>query len=314
MSCSANFRIVKLSGLTVLALFVAASGWARSASQSQQPSQGGSSGQSTPPSQPPPSGQLPGAGPSGQLPGSSAPAAAPQTSPEEDKDYKAFYDARTGDPQKQAQMGEDFVKKYPNSKYTGVVYAALASNYLTLGDEDKMFASAQKSIDFDPDNIDALSIMTWAGARRTNPNSPDAADRFAKLENYGHHAITLLAALQKPANVDDATFNAQRNDELSMCHSGLGFMDFVRQRYPDAITELTQAVQLANNPDQVDYYILGAADERSSHFDDAIAAFGKCAEKEGGVQDRCKTAIDDTKKRALEQPAPAPTPAPAPSH
>jgi tetratricopeptide (TPR) repeat protein len=311
MSCSPSSRIFKLSGLTVLALFVATAGWARPSSQSQQPPQGGSSGQSTPPSQPPPSGQLPGAGPSGQLPGSGS-AAAPQANPEEDKDYKAFYDARTGDQQKQVQLGEDFVKKYPSSKYLGVVYAAMAGDYLTLGDEDKMFACAQKSIDVDPDNIDALSLMVWAGARRTNPNSPDAADRFANLENYGHHAITLLAAIQKPANVDDATFTAARNDKLSLCHSGLGFMDFLRQRYPDAVTELTQAVQLANNPDQVDYYILGASEERSSHYDEAIAAFGKCAEQNGGVQDRCKTAIDETKKRALEQPAPAP--APAPSH
>lgn len=297
MSFSPSSRIMKLSGLTALALFVAMAGWG----QGSSPSSGGMAPQpSTPPIQNPPSGQLPGAGPSGQLPG-----AAPVANPVEDKDYKALYDARTGDPQKHLQMGEDFVKKYPTSKYTGDVYASMAGDCLALGEEDKLFADAQKAIDFDPDNVSALSLMAWAGARRIDPRAPDAADRYAKLENYAHHAITLLASMQKPAGIDDATFNAARNDQLSLCHSGLGFMDFLRQRYADTITELTLAVQLANSPDQVDYFILGAANERANHFDEAIAAFGKCAEQAGGVQDRCKTGIDETKKRALEQPAPS---------
>ncbi len=313
MSCSPNSRIMKLSGFTLLALLVATAGWGRQAAPSQQPAQGGSNGQNTPPSQPAPSGQLPGAGPSGQLPGSEQPAAAPAVNPDEDKDYKVFYAGRTGDPQQEIALGEDFVKKYPTSRHITVVYSTLAWDELNLQNEDKMFDYAQKSIDASPDNIDALSLMVWAGARRTSPTAPDAADRMAKLENYGHHAITLISALQKPDAVDEATFDAARNDKLAMCHSGLGFLDFERKRYDDAIAELTQAVALANTPDQVDYFILGASDERANHFDDAIAAYQKCAEKPGGVQDRCTTAIDETKKRALEQPAPAPTPTPTPA-
>lgn len=303
MSC----RMIKLSGLTVLALFVATAGWGQGSTPSQPPSQGGSSGQGTP-SQPPPSGQLPGAqpaGPSGQLPGTGQPVAPPQVNAQEETDYKAFYDARGGDPQKHIQLGEDFVKNYPTSRYVGVVYAVLAGAYLSQGDEDKMFAAAQNSIDHDPDELDALSLMVWAGSRRINPQAPDAAEKFAKYENYAHHAITLIEAMAKPAALDDATFTAARDDKLSMCHGGLGVMDFMRQRYPDAITEMTLAVQLANSPDQVNFYILGRADEFTNHYDDALAAFGKCALIAGGIQDRCNSAIDDTKKRALEQPAPS---------
>jgi tetratricopeptide (TPR) repeat protein len=301
--------MIKLSGLTVLALFVATAGWGQTSTPSQQPSQGGSSGQGAPPSQTPPSGQLPSAqpvGPSGQLPGAGQPVVAPQVNAQEETDYKAFYDSRGGgDVQKEIQLGEDFVKNYPTSRYVSVVYAVLAGVYMNQGEEDKMFSCAQKSIDARPDNVDALSLMVWAGARRINPQAPDAAEKFAKYENYAHQAIALIAAMAKPANVDDAAFNAARNDKLSMCHSGLGLMDFMRQRYADAITEMTQAVQLADHPDQVDFFILGRADEYTNHFDDALAAFGKCTAIAGGIQDRCTSAIDDTKKRALEQPAPS---------
>jgi len=313
MSCSPNSKIMKLSGFTFLALLLATAGWGRQAAPSQQPAQSGSNGQSTPPSQPAPSGQLPGSAPSGQLPGSNQPAAAPAVNPDEENDYKTFYAGRMGDPQKEVSAGEDFIKKYPDSRHLTIVYSTLAWDELNLQDEDKMFEYAQKAIDASPDNIDALSLMVWAGARRTSPTAPDAADRMAKLENYANHAITLISALQKPEGLDQATFDAARNDKLAMCHSGLGFLDFERKRYDDAIAQLTQAVALANTPDQVDYFILGAADEQTNHFDDALVAFGKCAEKPGGVQDRCTALIADTKKRALEQPAAAPTPSQSPA-
>src|SRR5262244_2150410 len=52
-----------------------------------------------------------------------------QTSPEEETAFKAFQEAPVTDPAKKNQLGEDFVGKYPNSRYRGVVYQALVSGY-----------------------------------------------------------------------------------------------------------------------------------------------------------------------------------------
>ena len=48
-------------------------------------------------------------------------------------------------------------------------------------------------------------------------------------------------------------------------------------KFDDARTELTQAVQLASSPDPVDYYLLGNADAQASYMNGAIAAYDKCA-------------------------------------
>ena len=48
-------------------------------------------------------------------------------------------------------------------------------------------------------------------------------------------------------------------------------------KFDDARTELTQAVQLATSPDPVDYYLLGNADAQASYMNGAIAAYDKCA-------------------------------------
>jgi tetratricopeptide (TPR) repeat protein len=291
-------RIVRNScGTFLLALMCLGTGRAQM-TQNQAPSP-------TPPPAGPtegPSGQLP----SGQLPGASAPAtqaAPPPVDPAEEAAYKAIYDLHGTNPPQQIQLSEDFVKKYPTSRYLAGVYSTLALDYLTTGASDKIIPTAQKAIDIDPDNVDALSLVVWASARTVRPSDPGAADQFVKLENYAHHAITLLNAMAPPTGPDAAQFAVAKNDNLSMCHSGLGVIDFKTQKYAESVAELTQAVQLASSPDDVDYFMLGHADEATGHFEDAMAAFSKCTE-EGPMQDRCKAGLDDAKQRALLAPAP----------
>jgi tetratricopeptide (TPR) repeat protein len=74
-------------------------------------------------------------------------------------------------------------------------------------------------------------------------------------------------------------------------------VDLKTGKFDDAIAELTQAIQLGHETDPVDYLLLGVAQESTSHFDEAIASFSKCA-TDGPVQTQCKNAIDDTKKKA----------------
>ena len=219
-------RILLNAGGTILfVLLVIAAGRAQ---MSQTTPASSTPAQSTTPA---PSGQLP----SGQVPGQPAAQAAPPVDKQEEADYKAFFDARGPDPTKQIPLGEDFVKKYPASRYLSTVYSSLAIDYLASGDSDKMLAAAQDSINLDPDNVDALALEVWAMARKVGPQDPGAADEFVKLENYGHHAITLISTMTKPPAMDDTQFTAAKNDKLSMCHSGLGLIDFKLGKADEAV-------------------------------------------------------------------------------
>jgi tetratricopeptide (TPR) repeat protein len=137
-----------------------------------------------------------------------------------------------------------------------------------------------------------------------NPNSLDAEQKLQKCEGYAKRAISLLEKLEKPAGLSDADFAKAKNEKLSMCHSGLGFVDFQRQKYADAVTEFEQATKLASIPDSVDFYILGLAYQKMKRFDDAVTSFGHCAEKPGPLQERCKAGAEQAKKLASAQPAP----------
>lgn len=220
----------------------------------------------------------------------------PKINKAEEAAYKNVLAAQTGDPAMQIQVGEEFITKFPMSRYVPGVYGMLTTAYYTTGNTDKMFAAGAKALELNPDNVDVLALLAMAIPRRVKSNTPDGPQQLQKAETYAHHAIELIPALTKPETVDDATFEKAKNDKLALCHSGLGLLDIGNKKYDDARTELTQAVQLASAPDPVDYYLLGNADDQASFLNGAIAAYDKCAAT-GPLVAQCKAREDAVKKK-----------------
>jgi len=214
----------------------------------------------------------------------------------EEAAYKNVLAAQGGDPTAEIPVSEDFIAKFPMSKYIGGVYGMLTTAYFSTGNTDKMFATGAKALELNPDNVDVLALLAMAIPRRAKPSMPDYQDQIKKAEVYAHHTIELMPSLPKPATVDDADFEKAKNDKLSLAHSGLGLINLnVKKNYDEARAELTQAVQLASNPDMVDYYLLGSADSKASFLNGAIAAFDKCATS-GPLMNQCKSGEDSAKK------------------
>jgi hypothetical protein len=215
------------------------------------------------------------------------------------KAYKEVYDARGGDPAHMIEVGEGFLAKYPMSVYAGAVYSELASAYLNSNppQADKMVIAGTKAVEINPDNVDVLPLLAWAIPRRVTGQTPDAAQQLAKAQDYAKHGIQLLTTMPKPVEMDDAAFTKAKNEKLAMCHDGIGVAEVKTGKYDDAIAELNQSVELSSTPDPVDFYLLGVANQQTSHFSDAIAAFTKCSTT-GPLQAQCKANLDDAKKKS----------------
>jgi tetratricopeptide (TPR) repeat protein len=258
--------------------------------------QGSGQGQQNPPSPPVQPGQAPPAKPAFTVDSSPPPANA-----EEEAAYKAFFEAKGNDLQHVIQTGEEFLKKYPESRYRESVYSRLTNAYLAAGDVDKMLVAGEKALELRKDDVDVLAVMAYAIPRRANPAALDGGQKLAKAEAYAKQTIELLAALPKPPNMSDEDFTKAKNDKLSMCHSGLGLVDFHRQKYVDAASEFEEATKLASAPDPVDFFLLGMVLDQTKRYTEAVTAYGRCSGLGGPMQARCKQNMEEAKKRASTQ-------------
>jgi tetratricopeptide (TPR) repeat protein len=287
-------RVEKLAWLVATALLAGAIAYG----QTQQPQQ----------QQP---GQQPGQQqPGQQQPNPSNPQAAPLTlestpppvSAEEEAAYKSFHDASPQDSAKKDQLAEQFVEKYPQSRYAPDAYNWLVRSHYSKGEVDKMEAIADKELELFPNDPQTLAVVGTTLPRAMNASTPDPEKRLAKAEKFCQKALELLPTIQKPEGMPDERFQELKDETSGMAYSGLGLVAFRRGKYADAVTNLESAIKAdPKQPDPVNYYVLGIAQEKTSHFDGAVTAFTKCASIPGGMQATCQQNIEEAKKLAATQ-------------
>lgn len=221
---------------------------------------------------------------------------APPVNPEEETAYKAFLDSK--DPALAVKLGDEFLQKYPETRYKEYIYTKMTQTYLGLQQLDKLFASGEKALAINPDNMDVLTLMCWATARSIRPDALDATQKLEKAEKYGRRAVELLNSIPKPEHLAEADFTKIRNEGLAMARSGLGVVQFRRQLFVEAAAEFEQATKLSANPDPTDLFLYGVVLKATKRYADSADAFGRCSAIPGTFQDRCKKEQEDAKKLA----------------
>jgi tetratricopeptide (TPR) repeat protein len=223
-------------------------------------------------------------------------------SKQEGKAIKAFRDAAQSDVDKKTQLGEDFIQTYPQSRYRPEVVNWLARIYLTKAQVDKLQAEGEKEMALTPTNPVSLAVLGSNLARALNAGTPDLQKHLDQAESYCKKALEDISASQKPADMSEDKFTAAKNDTSAVAYSGLGVVEFRRGKYKDAVPNLEQAVKLGGGKDPVDYYMLGKANEAQTNYDEALAAYTKCAAMPGGMQAPCQASVQDVKAHGAALP------------
>lgn len=225
---------------------------------------------------------------------------APKVDPAEEAAYKAFFDAGTGAPDTRIHLGNDFVQKYPMSRYLESVYAGLAQAYYAKQDWTNFYGDADKALAISPDDVNMLTMVGWVIPHRYNPGDANAEQDLDKAEKYEKHAIEVIGALPKPASLTDEAFTQSKAAILSEAHSGLGLVYFRRHEYTESASELEQATKGEASPDQTDFFVLGLDLENLKRYPEATDAYTHCSQIMGGLQDRCKQSADHAKTEAVQ--------------
>jgi tetratricopeptide (TPR) repeat protein len=227
----------------------------------------------------------------------------PPVNAEEDAAAKAFQAMPNTELPKKIAAGEDFLKKYPEIRYRPMIYSALVFEYIQTNNLDKAFDIGDKEVALKPDDAQTMAVLSQTIPRAMNASTQEPQKRLAKAETYAKRAIEITPTLPKPEGMPDQNFVTAKNETLTMAHSGLGLVYLREGKYNDAIPELEQSLKIDPNPapDPVNLYLLGMANVKASHFDEAAIAFNKCAALPGSLQNTCKNGAEEAKKQGATQ-------------
>jgi len=262
--------------------------------------------QATPPAQP---AQQPPAAGQAQQPGApqnpTAPAQPPVNKEEEDA-YKAFYGLSNQQAPQIIAQGEDFLAKYPSSRYRSSIFSKLVAAYLNAGQVDKLVSAGEKALAENPDNVEVLAIVATVLPRTVNSKSLDADQKLKEAERDARHVIEITSVMAKPGGMTDEAFAKGKDQYQGMAHTALGLVFYMRGNTAGSVDEFNQATKLDPNPDPLAWFLLGDGARKLSKFADASAAFDACSKSTWVWQDQCKKYADDTKKLAAAPPAAKP--------
>jgi hypothetical protein len=191
-----------------------------------------------------------------QTPTPPSPAANPQTpaQPQQQKkeikdpaEYNAYVGAiQQKDPAAKISGLEAFVTQYPNSVMKEDALEALMGAYQQSGNQDKMVATAQRILQADPNNLQALALLTYS-ARANMEAGKDAPKNLADATQYGTKGLQALQTAQKPDGMPDADFAKLKTQAGIIFNGAVGFAALQSKDYKSAQDHLRAAVEQEPN-------------------------------------------------------------------
>jgi tetratricopeptide (TPR) repeat protein len=184
-------------------------------------------------------------------------AAAPQWKSRDEYDaYNAMVTAT--DPDKKITLAEAFLQKYPTSDFKSGAYATEMNVYYSQGKNEKAIDAAKKVLGLDPDNLDALALLSFAFPFTYDAKDPDATAKVSRADSDARHGLDVLGKLQKPPSVKDSDFKEFVAGKRALFNGTVGFVALQRKDYANAITAL-KAAATDNPSDAFTFERLGVA-------------------------------------------------------
>lgn len=298
--------------LTASAVFIAALNHVPMA-HSQDLNQGQSAQQA------PPAGQAKPGAQAGQA-GQPAAPTAPAITPDEKNAYNAIQ--HEIDPARQAQLVDDFAKKYPNSQLLSDVYFFGAYAFQAQGNVTKAVEYGEKSLAANGNNLRSLLLLSelLPQPQEMQGGDADKEKKLGEAETDANKALAQIADLKLPPNTPPDQANAIKQTITSQAHASLGMVHLQRATMSltgtdkDELSKAEQEYKTAVTTPKAspeDYFRLGEVYEMENKPDEGIDAFTQCAKlSQGQLQTMANGEVEKLKKAKAQAPAPATAPKP----
>lgn len=183
-----------------------------------------------------------------------------------------------------------FALHFPNSELLGTAYQYQMHAYKEMNNFSAMLAAGQHALQFQPNNLNTLTVLAPAIANRmlqvpSDKQLPDLA------ETYSRTILNSLDKTKPPRQIPLQQWLIQKRSMQSGAHEVLGLVAIARQKPDVAISEFQQAIQSAPVADGTLYLRLGIA----------YVDFGNTIEARKNFQQAIEYGPEAARQLALEQ-------------
>jgi tetratricopeptide (TPR) repeat protein len=252
-------------------LFLAGVLFAQAGNPSAPPQNGAPAAQPAPGAQPAQGSQPAQAG---QQQAAQAPPPGPQAKTKDE--YDAFMQIQGATDAATAEnLAINFEAKYPQSQLKSMAYNVVMRKYQEANNLDKVLLTGRKAVSFDPDDVQALLLVSGALANNTHDTDIDKDEKETELKKDATHAIELLnaGALTKLGATPE-----QNNAALALAYSAMGTMDTHLHNWAAAEPNLRKATELSPDSDAVLWLNLALALDNQQKYPDALNAANKAVQ------------------------------------
>jgi tetratricopeptide (TPR) repeat protein len=215
---------------------------------------------------------------SGQAGTSQQPSAAPaakrppqaKTQPEFDAYQAAMKNAN--DAAAMEKSADDFAAKFPDSELRILLYRTAMHAYQSANNAEKMAEMAQKVLQIDPDDPEALIGAAEVIAERTRDTDLDKDQRLAEAQKDAQRALqTVDTDVAIPAGTPQEKIDAYKGFLRSSAYSILGTIAFDQKNYPEAESQFRKSIDaLPSQPDPVVVLRLAIALDNQGRYPEAL--------------------------------------------
>jgi tetratricopeptide (TPR) repeat protein len=202
---------------------------------------------------------------------------AKQPKPKSQKEVEAvmaMFNAADADARLKA--ANDLVTGFADTEFKEIALLMAAMTYQQKNDTDNMIIYAERTLESNPQNYQAMLMIAESLAQRTRENDLDREEKLGRSEKLANGSIEAMNKALKPrADITDEQWVGAKKDFVAQAHQALGMVAMARKKYDVSIAEFKVAIEGATQPDPATMVRLGAVYNMAGKPDEAIAVLDK---------------------------------------
>jgi tetratricopeptide (TPR) repeat protein len=170
------------------------------------------------------------------------------------------------------KAADDFATKFPDSELRVLLYKNAMRAYQKADNAEKIEAMGRKVLACDPDDPEALVVVSEVIAERTRDTDIDRDQRFGEAIAMAEKALkTIDTDIGVPAGTPQDKIDAYKSGLRSQSYSIIGAIDYKKENYAAAQEDLQKAIDAyPSDPAPVDVLRLALALDKQQKYPEAL--------------------------------------------